>query len=183
MISNFINVEDDFYKLLHPKLTLLIVSIDENGKPNIMTCAWNMPVSEEPPLIAIAISPESYTHELILKTREFTINIPTIDMLKIIWTAGTRSGRKTDKIKLLNLKLIKSKTIKTPIINGCIGYLECKLNKVIEAGETSIIIGEVLAAYADKNAFKYGRWNINKVKLPLHLGSKYFTIPTQIKTP
>ena len=49
-----VDVMDDFYKLLHPCMTILVVSISRDGKPNVMTCAWNMPVSEDPPMIAVA---------------------------------------------------------------------------------------------------------------------------------
>jgi len=36
---------DDFYKILHPKLAVLVATVDEKGKPNVMTCAWCTPVS------------------------------------------------------------------------------------------------------------------------------------------
>jgi len=52
-----------------------------------------MPVSTEPPLIAVAISSQAYINTLIKKSKEFTVNIPDINMIKQLWTAGTRSGR------------------------------------------------------------------------------------------
>jgi len=179
---NKIDVEDDFYKLLHPKLSLLIVSTDENGKPNVMTCSWSMPVSEVPPLIALAISRKAYTNELIRKTKEFTVNVPDMSMIKEIWTAGTRSGKRVNKIELLKLKLAKARRVKAPIIENCIAHLECKLVNAVEAGEITIFLGQVVAAYADKDSFKKGIWDIDKVELPLHLGSKYFTAPRNIKS-
>ena len=77
-----------------------------------------MPVSIEPPLIAVAISRKAYTNTLIKKSKEFTINIPDVNMLKQLWTAGTRSGRRVNKIELLKMKHTKSKKIKTPIIDN-----------------------------------------------------------------
>jgi len=51
-----VDVMDDFYKLLHPCLAVFVVSVSADGRSNVMTCAWNMPVSEDPPMVAIALS-------------------------------------------------------------------------------------------------------------------------------
>jgi len=181
--TNLVDVGDNFYRLLHPKTVVLVVSVDESGKPNVMTCAWNTPVSEDPPLVAIAISRESYTYELISRTNEYTLNIPHAGMLREIWFAGTRSGRKVDKVRALNLRLLKSKVVRAPVIDGCLGYLECKVHRIFEAGESAVVIGEVVAAYAREDAFKRGVWDLSSIDLPLHLGSRFFTIPREVRYP
>ena len=87
-----VDVMEDFYKLLNPCMTVLVVSMSKNGRPNVMTCAWNMPVSEDPPMIALSLGKESYTGELIKKSGEFTVNIPDERLLKALWLCGARSG-------------------------------------------------------------------------------------------
>jgi len=173
------DVMDYFFRLLHPQMTVLVVSVEKGGGPNVMTCSWNMPVSEEPPLIALAISRESLTNELIKKAREFTVNIPSSKLLKAVWISGTRSGREINKIKLAGLKLAASKRVKAPIIEDCIGHLECRLERRIEAGEATIFVGEVLAAYARRDLFKRGLWAEEAEPL-LHLGGRSFVIPGKV---
>jgi len=34
-----VDVMEDFYKLLHPCMIVLVVSMSKNGRPNVMTCA------------------------------------------------------------------------------------------------------------------------------------------------
>ncbi|RLG51036.1 MAG: flavin reductase family protein, partial [Thermoproteota archaeon] len=65
------DVGDYFYRLLHPSLTVLLVS-KSSEKVNVMACSWCTPVSEDPPLIAVAVSKESLTNQLIRESREFT---------------------------------------------------------------------------------------------------------------
>ena len=178
-----VDVMDDFYKLLHPCMTVLVVSISKDGKPNVMACAWNMPVSEDPPMIALSLGEESYTGKLIKESGEFTVNIPDERLLKAIWLCGTRSGRKIDKFKQANLTPIPAKKVKPPIISECMAHLECKLYDRIEVGECTIFIGEVLEAYCSKEVFEKGMWHMEKIGLPLHLGGKFFAIPTRIVTP
>ena len=178
-----VNVMDDFYKLLHPCMTILVVSISRDGKPNVMTCAWNMPVSEDPPLIAVALGEESYTGQLIRESGEFTVNIPDERLLKAAWICGTKSGRRVDKFKLAGLTPAPARKVKPPIISECIAHLECKLENMVEAGECIIFVGEVLEAYASEEFFKKGVWDVRAVSLPLHLGGSWFAIPGRVVKP
>ncbi|MCD6469793.1 flavin reductase, partial [Candidatus Bathyarchaeota archaeon] len=53
------------YRLLHPRNTALLTCVDGEGKANIITLAWLMPVSINPPLVAVSIAPRRYSHRLI----------------------------------------------------------------------------------------------------------------------
>lgn len=159
----------DIYPLMHPKGAVFVTSVSKEGKHNVMSCAWTTPVSEAPPIVIICIAKEGYTSELIKQTKQFALNIPTKKLLKAIWICGKLSGRKTDKFKKAGLKIKKAKSIKAPLIDGCIGYLECELIRVIEAGECYAFFGRIINAAVDDKYFKDGLWS--KVEeIPLHLG-------------
>lgn len=163
-------IKTGFYHLLHPKMAFFLTSINQNGKPNVMTCAWATPVSEEPPIIVLCISKESYSAELIKKTKEFVVNIPTKKLLKQLWVCGTTSGRDTDKFKKAKLKCHNARHVKPPVIEGCIGFIECTLWKTVEAGECYAFFGNVVAAYADDRFYVKGMWK-KKTEIPLHLSN------------
>ena len=177
------DVMDDFYKLLHPCMTVLVVSVSRDGKPNVMTCAWNMPVSADPPMIAVALGSESYTSQLIKESGEFTVNIPDERLLRALWICGTKSGRSVDKFKLAGLTPRPAKRVKAPIVGECAAHLECKLSSKLEAGECTIFVGEVLEAYCEEELFKNGVWDIEKIALPMHMGGRLFAIPMRIVKP
>lgn len=162
-------IKSDIYHLLHPKMVFFLTSVSKKGKPNVMTCAWATPVSEEPPIAIVCVAKESYTSELIKQTREFAINIPTKKLLRELWICGKTSGRDTDKFKKTGLKIKKAKKVKSPVIGGCIGYVECKLKKTVEAGECYAFFGSVVSAYADDKYITSGLWK-EEARIPLHLG-------------
>lgn len=166
---------EDFYKILHPKLAVLIATYARDGKANAMACSWITPASEEPPLIAAFLSRTSYTRQLILENSCFTVNVPTQQMLKAVWIAGTRSGRRGDKIKLMEVTVKPARKVNAPIIEGCAAHLECKLNQSLEVGECTAVIGEVVDAYGDASLFHGGVWDVEKAQLILHLGGSMFT--------
>jgi flavin reductase (DIM6/NTAB) family NADH-FMN oxidoreductase RutF len=170
-------IKTDIYHLLHPKIAFLLTSIGKDGKPNVMACAWATPVSEEPPIVVVCVSKEAYTANLIKESKEFVINIPTKKLLKALWICGKTSGRDTDKFKKSGLRIIKAKKVKSPLIEGCIGYIECRLKKVLDAGECYAFFGSVVSAYANDKYLTKGLWN-KKAEIPLHLGGSrivYFT--------
>jgi flavin reductase (DIM6/NTAB) family NADH-FMN oxidoreductase RutF len=161
-------VKSDIYHLLHPKMTFFLTSISRDGKPNAMACAWATPVSEEPPIVVVCVSKESYTAELIKQTKEFAINIPSKGLLKSLWICGKTSGRDTDKFLKAKLKQRKANSLKVPLIAECVGYIECKLYKTVDAGECYAFFGNVLYAEADDAFFKSGMWT-ETAEIPLHL--------------
>jgi flavin reductase (DIM6/NTAB) family NADH-FMN oxidoreductase RutF len=100
------SIPSESYHLLHPKMTFLLTSITKDGKPNVMTCAWATPVSDEPPIVIVCVSKGHYTTKLIKQTKEFVINIPARKLLKALWICGRVSGKDTDKFKKAKLDTV-----------------------------------------------------------------------------
>ncbi len=160
--------------LLHPYNSVLITCLDANNNPNIMTVAWIIPTSVDPPLIAMSIQPERHSYEIIKSTNEFVINIPTYYLVNEVLFCGRRSGKYVKKFNELNLTPLKAKKVKPPIIKECIGHLEIVVKEIIKTGDHDLIIGEVVAAYANKGYFE-DFYDIMKFQPCLHLGKNTFT--------
>lgn len=165
--------------LLHPYNSCLITSKSKTGKPNIMTVAWITPVSAKPPLLAMSIRSERYSYNLILESGEFVVNIPNFDLIEQVLFCGRRSGREHNKFKATSLHSQKALKVRAPAIKECIGHLECKVVKTLKTGDHTLIIGEIIEAYANEDHFDQ-IYNIKKHRPCLHLGKNYFT--TCLKT-
>ncbi len=164
------------YRLLHPMHTVLVSCIGRGGKPNIITLSWATPVSIKPPLIVVSISPRRHSHRLIQQTKEFVVNMPTIEMLDKTVFCGTTSGRSHDKFKEAKLTPIRARKVKAPLIKECVGHLECKLHSQYTAGDHTLFVGEIVEAYADKGVFR-GSYNLKKARMIFHIGGdKYSTL-------
>ena len=151
------------YRLLHPRLVVLVSCIDKEGKANVITLAWSMPVSINPPMVVVSIAPKRHSHRLIEETKELVINIPTMNIVQETLFCGRRSGRTYDKFKETRLTTLPAKIVKPPIIKECVAHLECKLEEQITAGDHTLFIGRVLTAYTDKGVFDE-KFDVEKVK-------------------
>lgn len=161
------------YRLLHPMHTVLVSCIGKNKKPNILPLAWAMPTSHNPPLVAISVSPKRYSYGLILETKEFVINIPTLGIIKETLTCGKTTGRNVDKFNVTLLTPSPAKKVKAPIIKECIAHLECRLHSKFTAGDHVILVGEIIEAAADNGIFT-DMYDVEKAALLYHLGGNVF---------
>lgn len=157
----------------------ILVSSKFADKKNIMTAAWCMPVSKKPPMLAVAIGPSRYSHDLIMQSKEFVVNIPGRDLLQNVWCCGNNSGRDTDKFSACGLSPTDGKHVQAPLVTECIGAIECRLDASPAAGDHTIMVGEVLAAWVKEGLFAE-RLLVEKAGPLHHLGGREFCLPGEI---
>ena len=123
----------------------------KDKKPNVMTAGEVFNVGlRNPTIIGIALRKATYTHGLIMQSKQFTVNLPTVDILDKVDLVGTISGRDgLDKFTEYGLTSLPSAMIDVPIIKECPINLECKLLNVSEVGDHDLFLGEVMAMHAD----------------------------------
>ncbi len=153
--------------LLFPTPVVLVTSIDEEGKPNIITLAWVGVVNSEPPMIGISVRPQRYSHDCIQRTKEFVVNIPSQEMVRKVDACGVVSGREKDKFALIGFKAIPSEKVKPPLIDECPVQMECEVKQIIPLGSHDLFLGEIIALHVKEEVQKEkGRIDILKA-LPL----------------
>lgn len=146
-----LNAGLDFIML--PRPVVLATCIDEAGKADIITLGWAMPASHQPLVVAIAVSPKRYSHDLIAKSEEFVVNLPDVTMGEMTNWCGRKSGRRYDKFQHTGWTMEPSIYVKTPRIKECYAALECKVISSVVAGDHTTFFGEVLGAFVNEGTF------------------------------
>jgi len=161
--------------ILHPRPVTIVASRFKD-KLTAMAASWVMPVSREPPIVAVAIAKTRFTYELIVRSKEFSLNILPKEYLSKIHFLGTVSGRDfANKISAAGLTMTEAKKISSPIISESLAVAECILLRDIEAGDHDIIVGKVVEAYARREFDILNREILEKI--PLHIRSNKYTNP------
>lgn len=138
-------------KKKYPEWVVLISSMDDRGRADVMPAGWAMIVSGDPPMFAVAVGHGRYTHDCIRSGREFVIGFPGPGMEEIITYCGSRSGRDVDKFTETRLEALPAAKVKPPLMGGCIVNLECVLEGELETGDHTIFAGRVVASHVDEN--------------------------------
>lgn len=139
--------------MMNPRPLVLVTSADAEGKANVLTVAWTMSVSHQPPVIAISVAPQRYSHRLIVASGEFVVNIVGQEFVAAVRICGTKSGARVDKFAAAGLTQEPSKMVRAPRVAGALGYLECKLRQQIAVGDHTLFLGDVVCAEAREDAF------------------------------
>jgi flavin reductase (DIM6/NTAB) family NADH-FMN oxidoreductase RutF len=134
----------------YPERTVLAVSADVEGRPNMIALGWNMPTSNNPPMAAISVNHRSLSHRLIREGKEFVLVFPSRDMENAVMYCGTNSGREVDKFKETGLTPLKARYVKPPLVKEAVVNMECRVVGELLTGDHTLFIGEILTAYVSE---------------------------------
>jgi flavin reductase (DIM6/NTAB) family NADH-FMN oxidoreductase RutF len=126
---------------------IVLVSSAHKGETNIMTMGWHMIMEFEPSLVGCYIWSENHSRELVRKSRECVINVPTADMATKVVGIGNCSGRDTDKFAKFALTPVKGSKIAAPLISECYANFECRLHDASLIDKYSLFVWEVVKAH------------------------------------
>lgn len=154
-----------------------LISCGTVEKPNVMTVAWTGIINSEPPLTYVSIRPSRYSHELIKKSGEFVINLPTLALVTATDFCGVKSGRNVDKFKEMNLTPLPCSSVKAPQIAESPVSLECKVKEVKSFGTHDMFLAEITAVNVDdKYLDEEGKLWLEKAGLIAYVHGAYFTL-------
>ncbi len=134
-------------RLLEPG-PVVLVSSSWKGEPNIMTMGWHTPMEFTPSLVGCVISSANHSYELISRSKECVINVPTLELAATVAKIGNCSGAEVDKFKKFKLTPIEAEQVKAPLIAECYANFECKLVDGRLRDKYNFFIFEVVKAHA-----------------------------------
>jgi len=126
---------------------IVLVSSAWNGKSNIMTMGWHMMMQFTPALVGCYIWEGNHSFEMIRKSKECVINLPTTDLVNEVVAIGNCSGDKIDKFKKFGLTPVPGAKVGAPLIQECYANFECRLADASLIPKYSLFIWEVVKAH------------------------------------
>ncbi|MFX1280374.1 MAG: flavin reductase family protein [Promethearchaeota archaeon] len=135
--------------LLYPLPAVIVGAIVE-GKPNYCTIAFCGVVNLNPPMISIECGPSHHTTKGILEHMEFSINIPSVDMMEIVDYIGIKSGAEVDKSELFDVFYGTLKN--APLISDTPINHACRVEKIVEIRDRrDLYIGHIIDTYVSED--------------------------------
>jgi len=166
----------NFYRVLAPRTTIIVTTVNNKGEINAAPFSFTMPVSVNPPLLAVASVPTHHTYHNIRETGEFVVNVPGEEILGQLWITGNSFPEGVNELEEAGLTAKESQTVQAPGIFECIAQLECKLHLDESCGDHQLIIGEVVKVSTRDGSLKDELLDVEKTKPVLHLGGKDFVV-------
>ena len=135
--------------MLYPLPVVMVSVADKAGNANIITVAWAGTICSDPAMVSISVRPERHSHQMLMESGEFVINLTTKELAYATDYCGVKSGRDVDKFKMMNLTPLPGTVVKAPRIAESPVSIECVVKERKELGSHDMFIAEVVAVSVD----------------------------------
>lgn len=164
--------------MLSPAPAVLVSCGGSDGcKPNLITVAWAGTVCTNPPMLSISVRPERHSYEIIRKTGEFVVNLPTVKQAKATDWCGVVSGRDHDKFEKTGLTPVPALKVNCPAVAECPVNIECRVTQALELGSHVMFIAEVVAVQVSSDLIDAkGKLRLEKAGLIAFMHGEYFAL-------
>lgn len=126
---------------------IVLVSSAWKGETNIMTMGWHMMMGFSPALFACYIWDANHSFEMIRRSKQCVINLPTTDLLDKVIGIGNCSGSEVDKFAKFGLTAVEGTKVDAPLIEECYANFECRLYDGSQISKHGLFIWEVIKAH------------------------------------
>ena len=113
------------------------------------------------PRLIVQIYHTNYTHDLIADSGILAVNFLEASQLPLIWQLGMHSGRDGDKLDGI---AYATGDTGSPLLEGCYGFLDCRVVNAMDGGDMTAFLVEVVAAQA--NGGDRMTWRDARPRLP-----------------
>ena len=152
-------------------MPVLLVGANVNDKPNFMAVAWGGIANSEPPMISVAIGNSRYTMVGILQNLTFSVNIPSVDLVKEADYCGITHGNKVDKVEACHFEVFYGKLDNAPLIEQCPVNLECKVVHILNLGSHSLVIGSIEETHVSESCLTDDHPDAAKIRPFAYIGA------------
>ena len=135
---------------------IVLVSSAWRGETNIMTMGWHTVMEFTPSLVGCIIAGGNHSFDLIRRSKECVINVPTTALTDAVVGIGNCSGATVRKFEKFGLTAEPGHRVTAPLIAECHANLECRLQDTRLIKAYNFFVFEVVKAHV-ATAPKYPR--------------------------
>lgn len=149
--------------------------------PNLITIAWTGTVCSDPPMLSISVRPERHSYDLIRRSGEFVVNVPSVRQARATDWCGVVSGRKENKFAKTGLTPGKALVVRPPIVRECPLNIECRVQQTLKLGSHVMFVAEVVAIQVSKELMtRNNRLALENAGLMAYAHGHYYALGRQI---
>lgn len=147
-----------------PVCPVVLVGSNVDGRPDFAAVAWVGVAANNPPAITISLQPHRYSLKGIHQNMNFSVNIPSVDILPETDYCGMISGNKTDKVTDTKFNIFYGSLSTAPLIEQCPVNHACEVVQILNLGSHQLVIGRIKETFVTEGCLEDGRPDIERIK-------------------
>lgn len=165
--------------LLAP-IPVVMVSLGDMEKSNIITVAWCGITNTVPPKTYISVRPSRHSFNMLMEKREFVINLVPSALAKKADFCGIYTGKKVDKFEKCAFTKEKGQVVEAPLIGECPISIECRVSDIIPLGSHHMFLADIVGVNVERSLLEGDRLCINRAHLCAFAHSEYYKLGERI---
>jgi flavin reductase (DIM6/NTAB) family NADH-FMN oxidoreductase RutF len=125
-----------------------VVTVDRQGERLGLTIGSLVSLSLDPPLVGASISRQAAMHELLRDAGGFALSLLAGDQEEV----AQHFARGVPPFAHWHGIATREGAAGAPLLDGAIGWLECRVAEELPAGDHTLFVGEVLSVEAGRQA-------------------------------
>jgi flavin reductase (DIM6/NTAB) family NADH-FMN oxidoreductase RutF len=121
----------------------VVTTLDSERRPHGLTATAFTSVSLDPPLVLVCIDKKADTYPQFEPAGIFAVNFLALDQQDLSQRFAKHGGDKFSGVGW------QRGTLGTPLLDGTMGYVECRIKHSYDGGDHTIYVGEIEAADAN----------------------------------
>jgi flavin reductase (DIM6/NTAB) family NADH-FMN oxidoreductase RutF len=122
---------------------LYVLGTQHGGDVDLATVNWVSQVSFDPPLVTVSVENDSRSIELLRASDFFALSVLADDQREEAAALGKRWKLRPEKV---DAAAHRPGVTGCPVLRDAISAIECRVNASLPAGDSTIFVGEVVAA-------------------------------------
>lgn len=163
-----------------PRPIAWISTLDAAGVGNLAPHSFFSVACARPPIVSFTSVGKKDTLANVLATGEFVVNLATRALLEQVNNSSARFGPDVDEAEALGIALEPSDLVAPPRVTASPASLECTLHSTQELGDSTLVLGRVIAITVDDAALVDGKPAMAHLQPLSRLGGDEWGLPPEV---
>ncbi len=123
-----------------------VITTCDGDRLHGMTANAVSSLSLDPVMVLVCVEKTTYSHQLITDSGVFAVNILGEDQEALSRVFAKKSEPEVGSLRGQPFRL---GTTEVPLLAGCLAFIECRVKSILDGGDHSIFLGEVVSEGVD----------------------------------
>ncbi|HWJ66526.1 MAG TPA: flavin reductase family protein [Nocardioides sp.] len=163
-----------------PRPIAWVSTVSAAGVGNLAPHSFFTVASAKPPVVQFTSVGAKDTLRNVRETGEFTISLASRALLDEVNASSATYDPRVDEAHELGIAMTASAVVAPPRVAGSPASIECRLHDTIDVGDSTIVLGAVVAVTVDPDVLVDGRPAHDRLAPLSRLGGDEWGLPPEV---
>ncbi len=166
--------------LVVPRPIAWVSTLSADGVGNLAPHSFFTVASGRPPIVQFTSMGAKDSLRNVLATEEFVVNLASLPMLELINASSAPFEPEVDEADALGIAMESSERVRPARVAGSPASIECRLHSVVELGESTLVLGDVVAVTVRDEMLENGHPAMKRLAPLSRLGRDEWGLPPDV---